>query len=150
MDRNTQIETNREMLTRIVAQLFAMAALADHVSTRPRRVRRRVLEFLRQAEIVAWGVALENAYGLIASPELLALTFSLDGNSAADARHLAVVLRALALTLTVKLALHRNFADDRDKGRHAAGSHPPQNTHVQAFVVDGLNRVSPPRQAIPP
>ena len=53
MDWNSASEDNRQMLKRIVALLFALAGLAERLSSLPRPVRAFVLRILGSAETVA-------------------------------------------------------------------------------------------------
>ena len=142
MRRHAGIETNRDVLKQIVMLLFSMAAMAAYVSTRPRHVRLGVLPFLRQAELVGWSVALDDAYGLVAPPDLLASISSGSGDSAADAARLAVVLRMLAMTLIMKVGLHCDFADTPGAGNHAARLRRSPGPQARAFALAGLHQIA--------
>ena len=70
MQRNAKSDTNREVLKRILALLFALAGLAERSSGRCYPVRLLVLSILRPAEAVAWNLVIGEAYALGASPRL--------------------------------------------------------------------------------
>lgn len=88
--------TNRDVLKRIVALLFALAELADRASLASRPVRDYVLGILRPAEAVAQGFVFDTAcdLGVTMPPQA-----SLGGDHPDDATRLAVALRILALVL---------------------------------------------------
>lgn len=103
-----------EILQRIVALLFLLADLAEQAALAPRRVRLRMLAVLYRAEIRAYssvyGVACD--FGAPAMPQAVAFVPLTGGDSpsdddglpggdsASDAKLLALRLRALALVWT--------------------------------------------------
>jgi hypothetical protein len=98
-------ETERVVLMRLVATLFALAELADRASLVPFPVRCHVLAILRPAEAVLQAFIINMARDLGAQmPPQAYLTISEqmcapDGDDPADATRLALRLRVLALTL---------------------------------------------------
>jgi hypothetical protein len=103
-------ETERDVLKRIIALLFALAELADRSSLAPFPVRCHVLCILRPAEAVIQAFIINMARDLGAQmPPQAYLTISEqmcmpDGDDPADAMRLALRLRILALTLASLLA----------------------------------------------
>ena len=98
MDWNSAIDDNRRMLRRIVALLFALAGLAERLTSLPRPVRAFVLRILRPAEAVARDFVLETTGGHAA--RLPACLDALKGgDSPADAMRLAQSFRLLAVLL---------------------------------------------------
>jgi hypothetical protein len=97
MDWSAEIETDRNVLMRIVALLLALADLADRAAGASRSVRRQVLWALRQADAVASEFVTGSAYDEPGDPWPSAATpiphHELDP---ADATNLAVSLRMLA------------------------------------------------------
>jgi hypothetical protein len=103
-------ETEREVLKRIIALLFALAELADRSSLAPFPVRCHVLCILRPAEAVIQAFIIDMArdFGMQMPPQAY-LTISEqmcvpDGDDPADASRLALRLRVLALTLASLMA----------------------------------------------
>jgi hypothetical protein len=108
VERNA--ETDRDVLKRIIALLFALAELADRASIAPYSVRCHVLAILRPAEAVmqAFVVSMARDLALPLPPQAyIAISAQLcapDGDDPADATHLAFRLRVLALVLASLLA----------------------------------------------
>ena len=114
---NAEIE--KDMLKRIVALLFALAALADRAAAASRTVRCEVLSILRRAEAVARLSVIGTAHGLGAPPPracpehraaMGAAPFACNGGEPADAARLALRLRALAFALSSLAALAAGLA----------------------------------------
>lgn len=111
-------EIDRDVLKRIVALLFALAALADRAAAASRTVRCEVLSILRQAEAVARLSVIGTAHGLGAPPPAClehraamgASHFADNGDEPADAARLALRLRALAFALSSLAALAAGLA----------------------------------------
>jgi hypothetical protein len=121
MDRNAEIETDTDVLKRIVALLFSFAELAHRASVRSYPVRCLVLWFLRRAEVFArdW-IASGSADDM---PSALSACAVLHRNSRAEAMHLARSFRVLAHTLRRQLRQEERFAR-----RFAAGLEPALQT----------------------
>lgn len=100
MDTNSEMQSNREALMRIVALLIALAALAERASSLAAPVRCLVLWILGPAEATACEFVEEAA--LQPAPALFDIA-ALDGGST-DAIRLALRFRALAAALTEQLA----------------------------------------------
>jgi hypothetical protein len=98
MDWDTKIEGHGEALLRIVALLFALAALADRASGRSFRVRCEVVSILGTAETIAGEFTIQEAW-TSGTPILHFPDCAYDGVSAGDAVHLAARFRALAVIL---------------------------------------------------
>ena len=99
MDWNAAIERNREALKRIVALLFAFAALADCAGTRPRPIRIVVLWLLRAVESIAWDFVIAVAEESGVYPDFAVLPNAHDPDAydiADDAGRLARSFTALA------------------------------------------------------
>lgn len=114
-----------EMLKRIVAVLFSLAALAEHAGARAGLLRACVLWFLRRAEAVARAFAVESRVPLDrpdrSSPR---------ADVSSEAARLAASFRALAVALD-GLARHvRRLARWRVERRIDADAHP--NASVDA------------------
>jgi hypothetical protein len=101
--------TVQETLRRIVALLLSLADLADLASTRPYRIRCKVLAIVRRAEAAAFrsvaGTARDfgspvPAQAMVAAGAWMAAD---DGDDPADAARLAQRLRALAFALAFLL-----------------------------------------------
>jgi hypothetical protein len=103
-------DTEREVLKRIIAMLFALAELADRASLSPFPVRCHVLCILRPVEAVIQAFIIGMARDLGAQmPPQAYLTISEqmcmpDGDDPADATRLALRLRVLALALASLMA----------------------------------------------
>jgi hypothetical protein len=99
VERNAATEDNRRALKRIVALLFAFAALAERLRNLPRPIRSLVLSILRYAEAIARDFVIDTALeqGAALTPVLLIPTQV--GDTAADAMRLARDFRALAVLL---------------------------------------------------
>ena len=112
MGRNAEIETDRDVLKRIVALLFAFADLAHRASGRSYPVRCLVLWFLRRAEAVArdW-VAADSADDMETACAVL------HRNSRAEAMHLAHAFRALAYELRSQLRLEERLSRRLMRGK---------------------------------
>jgi hypothetical protein len=120
-------ETERDILKRIIALLFALAELADRASLSPFPVRGHVLCILRPAEAVIQAFIIDMArdLGMLMPPQAY-LTISEqmcapDGDDPADATRLALRLRVLALTLA-SLAAQAECLDSPFSGRIAAAA----------------------------
>jgi hypothetical protein len=107
MNRNAEIETERDVLKRIVALLFAFAGLAERASGRSYPVRCLVLWVLRRAEVVARGWITEGGAEDMQSAALIAV---LHRNSQAEAMQLAQSFHVLARMLRRELRLEEQFA----------------------------------------
>jgi hypothetical protein len=100
-------ETERVVLMRLVATLFALADLADRVSLAPYPVRCHVLAILRPVEAVVQALAIGMARGAPMPPQAFLMIGAQigvpdgddRGDDPLDATHLALSLRVLALTL---------------------------------------------------
>ena len=103
MDWNSAIEDdNRRMLKRIVALLFALAALAERLAGLPRPVRGFVLRILGSAETVARDFVFETTgdHGVPAPlPAYFPIPALQNWDSPADALRLAQSFRILAVLL---------------------------------------------------
>lgn len=116
---NTEIDTDQDMLKRIVALLFALAAMAERAAGRSHPVRCLVLWILRRAEVavrrwVDWDE-------LPTGDEPV-----LQRNSAADAMQLARTFRALADAFQDYLRLYsqwrRRRSDNASDEAHDASA----------------------------
>lgn len=101
MNWNAAREDEGRVLKRIVAMLYAFAALAERASTRHLLVRATVLWILRFAETIAWEFVLDEAMqqGASLTPAVLLIPTAHGGDSPADAMRLARSFRALAVML---------------------------------------------------
>jgi hypothetical protein len=103
-------ETERDILKRIIALLFALAELADRSSLAPFPVRCHVLCILRPAEAVIQAFIIDMARDLgtpLLPQAYLTISEQMcmpDGDDPTDASRLALRLRVLALTLANLLA----------------------------------------------
>jgi len=104
-------ETGTDMLTRIVALLFALAGLAERAAGRSPPVRRLVLWLLWQADTVARDFVADcasNATGRQWSPAMVRSRHHPDEamNLAASLRSLALALRSMATQMRRMPLLH--------------------------------------------
>lgn len=104
MVRNMRSDTNRDVLKRIVALLFALAKLADRTPARSYPVCLLVLLILRPAQRVAWNLVAGEAHALGASPRLPVSTAADGSDGRCEATRLALCFRLLALALRDLLA----------------------------------------------
>jgi hypothetical protein len=113
MNGKAAIETERDVLKRIVAMLFSFAFLAERASVRSYPVRCLVLWALRRAEIVArdW-LAAGSADDLQSTSQIV-----LHRNSPAEAMHLAQCFRALAHMLKCEVRLEERLARRLMRGK---------------------------------
>jgi hypothetical protein len=125
MERNA--ETERVVLMRLVATLFALADLADRVSLAPYSIRCHVLAILRPAEAVlqAFIIGMARDLGTQMPPQAY-LTISEqmclpDGDDPTDATRLALRLRVLGLTLA-SLAAQSECLDGHPSGYLASAT----------------------------
>lgn len=131
MDWTAQIETNRNVLKRIVAILLALADLAECAAARSWPVRRLVLPILHRAEEAAQAFMAGPAAGAnfkLPPPAcgMPALTMP-RRDGPVDAMRLALSLRALALAVHAMLAKAPHGSRCRfgsDAGRIAAVPRP--------------------------
>lgn len=127
MDWTAKIETDRNVLERIVAILFALAELAERAAGRSWPVRRLVLSILHRAEDAAHAFVTGSAVGadLELSPPyggMPALTMP-RRDGPADALRLAMSFRTLALAVRAMLPRARRSSRGRfgrDASRIAA------------------------------
>lgn len=99
MDNRVQGESDREIITRIIATLFSLAKLAELASGAPHPVRIFVLWLLRRTEHAARGLLGDDMLDEMAED----LESVSAGSDPADALVLAASLRTLALALQVEL-----------------------------------------------
>lgn len=115
MDLKTEI--GREWLRRIVLLLLSFAGLAEQASVRAWRVRRNVLAILRRGETAAFWIVSGAARDCGAPLPLQAVAagrhwkFDDDGDDPENALRLAHRFRALAVALTLLLALAEQQAE---------------------------------------
>ncbi|MGE0281670.1 MAG: hypothetical protein AB7P20_13800 [Rhizobiaceae bacterium] len=107
MDGKAEIETERDVLKRIVALLFSFACLAERASGRSYPVRCLVLWFLRRAEVVARGWIADGSPDAMQS---ITPTAVLHRNGPAEAMFLAASFRALAHMLRRELHFEERLA----------------------------------------
>ncbi|MGE0282374.1 MAG: hypothetical protein AB7P20_17415 [Rhizobiaceae bacterium] len=140
MNGNDEIET--ETLKRIIALLFALADLADRVSSRSYPVRCFVLWLLHRAEVVArdWVAPNGEDDRHPSSHEHPATVAAVHRNSPTDAIHLAQAFRALAYELKRQLRLEEQFARRllRGKASHAETTEPRSGL----FAPDQMSRLA--------
>jgi hypothetical protein len=131
MDGNAEIETERDVLKRIVALLFSFAGLAERVSRRSYPVRCLVLWVLRRAEMIArdW-IAEGGSDEMQLNPPIAVL----HRNSQAETMQLAQSFRVLARMLRRELRLEERFARRlmRGKRNRAAAATPRRCLHKPA------------------
>ena len=99
-DWTAQVETNRNVLERMVALLLALADLADRAAGAPYPVRLQVLWALRQADVVAREFVAGSACNAAVWQEPPTSTTVCHGLDPADFINLAVSLRMLALMVS--------------------------------------------------
>ena len=138
MNRNAEIEADREAVNRILALLFAFADLADRVSGRSYPVRCLVLWFLRRAQAVArdW-VAAASTEDMQSALSACAV---LHRNSRAEAMHLAQSFCALAHALRRQLRLEERLARRLMRGEKA--NRGTVRVHRRMVVTDSLCRLA--------
>ncbi|MGE3362336.1 MAG: hypothetical protein AB7I34_02625 [Rhizobiaceae bacterium] len=112
MDQNAEIETESDVLKRIVALLFSLAGLAERASVRSYPVRCLVLWLLRPTEVVVRDWLVADGWEEPQTAESAVL----HRNSRAEAMHLARSLRALAHLLRCELRLAEKFARRLTRG----------------------------------
>lgn len=106
MDNRVQGESDREIITRIIATLFSLAKLAELASGAPHPVRIFVLWLLRRTEHAARGLLGDDMLDEMAEdPQSVSA-----GNEPADALILAASLRTLALALQIEMDEDALFA----------------------------------------
>lgn len=114
MDWKARRRGEVNVLMRIVAWLLALADLADFAADAPHPVRCRMLWALQQAdEVVREFVAgsVWNPAGRQWSPAVMSVTY---GNAPADAKSLALSLRALALVVQTMAMQARHRSNCRN------------------------------------
>jgi hypothetical protein len=113
VEGNMAIETEREMLKRIVALLFSFAGLAQRASGRSYPVRCLVLWALRRAEVVARDWITEGSAEDLQWNSPISV---LHRNSRVEALHLAQNFRALAHALKREIRLEERLARQLMRG----------------------------------
>jgi hypothetical protein len=145
MGCGTELESELDVLKRIVALLFGLADLAERAACRSYPIRCFVLWLLRRAEPVArcYVVGEWDADDVILPAGALpALTSVHPRNSPAEAMHLAATLRTLARALADQLRMARRFSI-RCKRREAGAG----ETVTLELKPDARPATSPSRRA---
>jgi hypothetical protein len=113
MDRKVEIETEKEVLKRIIGLLLSFAGLAERASGRSYPVRCLVLWILRRAEVVAQDWIADGSDDM----QSTATCAVLHRNSRAEALHLAQSFRALAHMLRREIRLEEQFGSRLKNGQ---------------------------------
>jgi len=139
MDCKTELESELDVMKRIVALLFGLAVLAERAAGRSYPVRCFVLWLMRQAEPVArcyvMGCEEDDSPSPRAAEPLASVHHR---NSPAEAMHIAAILRTLACALADQLRLGRRFSrwwDDANAGEMEASGLEPK-AQPMAFSSD--------------